>query len=290
MNYFGNSKKQHSANDDISRAIAKPIYAAMQTSKKMYSRGNKFLRGNKRGGRKTYKKKGKKGKKENGGCWSGGNRRRKRKTLRPLEKAGALMCFPGNSLVIMADESMKPISEIRLGDRVQSCRGPSFPTATVMFVPHAPNHEEHMFHRLTTESGRALRATELHYIPVRRSSVSSVCMQYVVRCKDVLVGDFVETLQGGWEKVVIHEKNVAGKGVYSFLTNEEFIMVDGIRASPFGYDLFSHEVYHQLFNILRFSYHWLPSLNQHPEKVLACEKMVDGWVRHSTKEIEMVSL
>lgn len=287
MAYFGKNdfKKKHSANDDISRAIARPIYAAMQTGKNLYTRGKSYMRGRKthtkKGGkkrRKTYKKK------EDGGCWSGGKRKK------TLEKAGAPMsCFPGNSLVIMADKSIQPISEIRLGDRVQSCRGPSFPAATVMFVPHAPNHDNHVFHRLTTESGVALRATELHYLPVRRSSVTSSYTQYVVRCKDVLVGDFVETLQGGWEKVVRHEKDVTGKGVYSFLTNEEFIMVDNVRASPFGYDLFSHEVYHQLFNVLRFTYHWLPSLNQHPEKVLACEKMVDKWVRNSTKEIEMVS-
>jgi hypothetical protein len=280
MKYFGNPNQEHSANDDISRAIAKPLYAAFRTGKNVYTRGRKFLRGKKRGGKRTYKKKS-----DNGGCWKGG--KQKRRSSKTLEKGGLPTCFPGNALVIMADGSQQAISAIRLGDRVQSCRGPAFPAATVMFVPHAPNEGVHMFHRLTTASGRALRATELHYLPVRPSYDRA--KEEVVRCRDVCVGDWIETLQGGWEEVVRHEKDVSGVGVYSFLTEEEFIMVDGVRASPFGYDLFSHEVYHQLFHMLRWSYHWVPSWNEHPETVLAWEAWLDKTTSPYLRPAEVVS-
>jgi hypothetical protein len=181
---------------------------------------------------------------------------RKKGGKRPSKRVG--VCFPGDSQIVLEDGRRVPISKIQVGDKVMGFTGDK--SHTVVFVPHALNEETHLFHRLTLLGGGSLRLTELHYIPVRHAGEEK---EVVIRAKDVVVGDLVETRSGGWIPVVAIETDIEAEGVYSFVVDgSPFITVDGVRVSPYGYDLFSHEVYDRLFDIFRLSFRVFPAFNK----------------------------
>ena len=57
----------------------------------------------------------------------------------------------------------------------------------------------------------------------------------------------------GPEKVTAVE-NVLGEGVYTIVTNEEFIVVNGIIASPFGGNHMIANLYYNLHRLIYMSY------------------------------------
>jgi Hint module len=214
-----------------------------------------------------------------GGCWKwlGLSPRKSKKRGGGAKKTAKrkTVCFPGDADVIKEDGSKVPISDIRVGDRVV---GADQAVSTVVFVPHEPNFDQHTFVRLTLSEGRSIRLTESHFIPVRRSGT-----EIVIRAKDVLIGDFVESLQPNreWMEIIGYDPEVVSEGVYSFSTDEEFICIDGFRLSPYGGQLFSHSVFHRLFSLFRFSYSWVPALNRSPQVAKAwlwSENFITGMV------------
>lgn len=226
-----------------------------------------YTRKMKKGGKKRWG-----GKTKKYGSCGGKSKRRSggEKTPGPTQS-----CFPGDSYVIKEDGSKVPISDIRVGDRVI---GANQAISTVVFVPHEPNFDQHTFVRLTLSNDRTIRLTESHFIPVRRSGT-----EIVIRAKDVLVGDFVESLQPNreWMEIIGYDPEVVAEGVYSFSTDEEFICIDGFRLSPYGGQLFSHSVFHRIFSLFRFSYSWVPAFNKSPQVAKAwlwSEDFITGMV------------
>ena len=213
-----------------------------------------------------------------------GGRRKTRKAGRPTAatRRGSI-CFPGNAKVTMETGVQKPISQIRVGDRVQTTQKNGKEVATVIFVPHELNVETHFFIELITSTGRTIRMTENHYIPIKRIDPEFLSESYkVVLCKDVCIGDRVLLEDGSTDLVAHIQENVADEGIYSFTTDKEFIAVDGFVVSSFGYDSFSHETLYWLFGLLRFTYTWNPAFNANPDLakwVLALQSGLDYFVK-----------
>jgi len=189
-----------------------------------------------------------------------------RTTRRKKIKASGQVCFPGDAQIQKESGEFVPIRDIRVGDRVWAANRDGVQvTSTVIFVPHEPNEEKHKFVQLTF-AGQRLRLTDLHYLPLwRMDPESGVWSRYIKRAMDVEVGDRL-LLEGCQQDDLVRkvERDVEAQGVYSFVTDEEFLVVDGVVVSPYGYDLFSHDVYHQIFNVLRWSYRIAPVLNRQP--------------------------
>jgi hypothetical protein len=216
----------------------------------------------------------------------GGKKKKAKKTVRRRQKSVSMattpLCFPGAAVITMETGKQTTIANIRVGDRVMAADSKGIPTAaTVVFVPHEPNFEWHSFCCLTTAT-KKLHMTNLHYIPVIRLHPVT-CQEYtvVIRCQDVEIGDRLFVDGGADEAVVAIEKDVQCIGVYSFVTDQEFLMVDGVIASPFGHDLFSHETYHKMFQLLRYMYRYAPEWNKQPSVanfILGTEKHITGWL------------
>jgi hypothetical protein len=62
------------------------------------------------------------------------------------------------------------------------------------------------------------------------------------------------------EKVSAVE-TVRGQGLYTIVTKDEYLVVNGIIASPFAYN---HMVANLFYNIHRFVYAFVPTLSGHP--------------------------
>ena len=161
-------------------------------------------------------------------------------------------CFSGSETVALESGEVKFISDVTVGDRVlaASAAGKTL-YSDVVFVPHGANKESAVFMHITTESGRDVKMTQSHIIP---AGVCGSSLPLVYASK-VTVGDCVITVSG--EEKVSSVESVRGEGVYTIVTKEEFIVVNGIVASPFGAN---HMMANMYYNIHRFAFTIAPTL------------------------------
>jgi hypothetical protein len=163
-------------------------------------------------------------------------------------------CFAGSEIVILQSGEMKPISEVRAGDRVlaaDASRQTVF--SEVVFVPHASNADKTVFTHITTTQGRDIKMTHSHILPAGVCGSTSPLPD--VYASSVTVGDCIMTVSGMEEVTAV--ETVQGQGLYTIVTGEEYVVVNGIIASPFA---FNHMVANFYYNIHRFVYACVPVL------------------------------
>jgi hypothetical protein len=80
-----------------------------------------------------------------------------------------------------------------------------------------------------------------------------------VYASSVTVGDCIMTVSGMEEVSAV--ETVQGEGLYTVITGEEYVVVNGIIASPFA---FNHMVANFYYNIHRFVYGCVPVLLTSP--------------------------
>jgi Hint module len=141
-----------------------------------------------------------------------------------------------------------------MGDRVlaaDSARRTIF--SDVVFVPHGSNTEKTVFTHITTTQGRDIKMTDSHILPA--GACKSTLPLPNVYASSVAVGDCIMTVSG-MEKVSAVE-TVQGQGLYTIVTEEEYVVVNGIIASPFAYN---HMLANLYYNIHRFVYAYVPGM------------------------------
>jgi Hint module len=167
-------------------------------------------------------------------------------------------CFAGSESVTLESGEMKPISEVKAGDRVlaaDASRQTVF--SEVVFVPHASNADKAIFTRITTIQGRDIKMTHSHILPAGACGSTSPLPD--VYASSVTVGDCIMTVSG-MEKVSAM-KTVQGQGLYTIVTKDVYVVVNGIIASPFA---FNHMVANFYYNIHRFVYACAPIILTSP--------------------------
>ena len=167
-------------------------------------------------------------------------------------------CFAGSETLSLESGEVRAISDVRVGDRVLAAdAGGRTSYSDVVFVPHRANSDDALFTHITTASGRDIKMTPSHIIlagPCHSSA--SLPLTYA---SSVSVGDCVMTVSG--EDMVSTVETVQGKGLYTVVTKEEYVVVNGIIASPFAAN---HMLANLFYNIHRFVYSSAPSFLTHP--------------------------
>ena len=163
-------------------------------------------------------------------------------------------CFAGSETVSVESAGTRFISEIRTGDRVLAAdaAGRTF-YSDVVFVPHGPNKDSALFVHITTADGRDIKMTESHILPSGACNTASPLP--LVYAKDVNVGDCIMTVSG--EERVSAVGVVPGEGLYTIVTKEEYVVVNGIIASPFATN---HMMANLYYNMHRLLYSTAPAL------------------------------
>jgi hypothetical protein len=147
---------------------------------------------------------------------------------------------------------------VRAGDRVLAADASrQIVFSDVVFVPHEENMDSALFTHITTTQGKDIKMTHSHIIPA--GSCGSVSPLPDAYASYVAVGDCVMTVSG-MEKVSAVE-TIRGQGLYTIVTMEEYVVVNGIIASPFAYN---HMVANFYYNIHRFVYYFIPNLSGLP--------------------------
>jgi hypothetical protein len=109
-----------------------------------------------------------------------------------------------------------------------------------------------------------------HHVVVAYDVVACACLlntdKIVYLYSAVSVGDCIMTVSGR-EKVAAVE-TMSGEGVYTLVTNGEFIVVNGIIASPFGGNHMIANLYYNVHRLIYMSYpallklSWLHQANE----------------------------
>ena len=121
----------------------------------------------------------------------------------------------------------------------------------VIFVPHGYDKESTIFAHIVTESGNSVKMTLNHILPAGTCG-SSLPLTYA---STITIGQCIQTIAG-------HEKVskvgiIRGEGVYTIITNEEYVIVNGIIASSFGGNHIMANLY---YNLHRFIHTHIPAL------------------------------
>jgi Hint module len=160
-------------------------------------------------------------------------------------------CFAGSETLHLESGEVRAISNVRVGDRVLSADAAGRTSySDVVFVPHRANSDDALFTHITTASGRDIKMTPSHII-LAGPCHSPLPLTYASL---VSVGDCVMTVSG--EDMVSTVETVQGKGLYTVVTKEEYVVVSGIIASPFAAN---HMLANLYYNIHRFVYASAPS-------------------------------
>ena len=170
------------------------------------------------------------------------------------DSGGQKGCFAGSETLRLESEEVRFISDIRVGDRVLAADAAGRMTySDVVFVPHKANNDDALFTHITTASGRDIKMTSSHIILAGPCHSSGpLPLSYA---SSVNVGDCVMTVSG--EDMVSTVETVQGKGLYTVVTKEEYVVVNGIIASPFAAN---HMLANLYYNVHRLVYALAPSL------------------------------
>jgi Hint module len=143
---------------------------------------------------------------------------------------------------------MVAISQVKVGDQVLAAdaTGRTF-YSEVVFLPHGTNNEKAEFTHISTAAGSSVKMTPSHIIPA--GSCGSSASLPLVYASKVRVGDCIMTVSG--EEAVSAVESVQGEGLYTIVTKAEYLVVNGIIASPFGAN---HMMANMYYNIHRFLY------------------------------------
>jgi hypothetical protein len=168
---------------------------------------------------------------------------------------GAATCFAGSEMVTLESGLSMPIANIVVGDRVLAANSKGVLSfSDVIAVPHAKNSDRVMFNEISLVNGASVRMTGEHLLPVAASCGADAVFS-ITAAKKVVINSCVMTVNG--QSVVVGNDKVAGAGIYTIVTNEEYVVVNGIVASPFAT---SHVVGNTFYNVYRAMYNYVPGL------------------------------
>jgi Hint module len=174
-------------------------------------------------------------------------------------------CFAASETVQLESGDTKFVADVRIGDRVLAADSTGkLVFSPVVYLPHGANKDIATFSQISTRNGRDVKMTINHVI------FAGACGSILplVYASEVNVGDCIDTVSG--QDVVVSVDAVQSEGVYTVITKEEFIVVNGIIASPFGAN---HMMANMYYNIHRFLFSLSPLLLSCPLLQSANEKM-----------------
>ena len=163
------------------------------------------------------------------------------------------VCFSGDSTVQLASGATKTMADLEVGDSILSADAAGkLSYSDVAFLPHGANSEAADFVKVTTESGNAVKATPTHLLV---SCDGSLVQAKAAACLRTVNGD----------EAVTSIESFKANGIYSAVTlDNEFLVVDGVVASPFG---MAHGIVNAYYNLHRAVYKNFPSLMKMPAVV-----------------------
>jgi len=199
------------------------------------------------------------------------------------EISSSSSCFSGNSLLTLKNGSTIPISKATLGLEIlsYSYELDAFLNTPIVWIPHASNNNNAEFVTINTGNGHSLTLTKDHLLPSSRCNDVDTTSFSLQRAEHIKPNDCVHSAAGA--TVVTSTTRTHGYGLYTVVTMEQFIVVDGLVASPFAGNHYLPNAFYSLHRLAhRFG---LSDSRGEPSSVLAAvtimaDKFI-GFLLHS---------
>lgn len=162
------------------------------------------------------------------------------------------VCFSGDDTLLLESGVAKRLSEVAIGDKVQTADANGVLSfSEVVALPHAANNKLASFVNVATASGKSIKATKMHLL--------QQCDGALAYAGSLAAGDCLRTVDG--DEAVTAVSMTKAEGIYTAVTTNEFLVVNGIVASPFGV---SHGLASAYYNAHRFVAKVFPSALKSP--------------------------
>ena len=169
-------------------------------------------------------------------------------------------CFSGLDTVIRDSGEVTLLKDVKVGDRILTSTSYDGPLifSQVIAIPHSRDNKYlSFFINIETLNEMSILLTSHHLI------FAGDCHDHISKKKDlqltkasnVQVGQCVSTVEGTQRVTKISES--IREGVYSVVTENEFLVVSGFIVSPFAVN---HKFTNYLYSILRGTFHFFPLL------------------------------
>ena len=166
-------------------------------------------------------------------------------TNAPQGSSSSKQCFSGSETVTLNSGVSALISQVQLGDFILSADAAgNLKYSEVVAIPHAVNDEKATFIEISTVMGRDIKMTMDHLVFAGDCNTADFVLTSAAQ---VVVGSCLKTVSGPEEIVAVN--SVESRGLYTIVVKEEFVVVNGIVASPFAVN---HVVANAFYNIHRF--------------------------------------
>jgi hypothetical protein len=145
--------------------------------------------------------------------------------IRNVMRLGAFQgpYFGGATTFTLEDLTTKAITELEVGDKIQTSDGNgNLGFSPVLIIPQ--NNEMCEFLKITTETGKTLFLTPGHLLPR--------CDGKPVTASKLVVGDCLLTVDG--KETLLEITSSTEFGAYTAITKDKFIVVDGIITRPYA--------------------------------------------------------
>ena len=164
-------------------------------------------------------------------------------------------CFSADATVQLVNGAIKLLSTVEVGDLIltQDATGISS-YAPVVAVPHAMNNDiQAQFVDIQTVTGKSVRVTPDHLLMANKAAEDKATSRLHL-ASSLKAGDFVTTVSGPEE--ILSITALTGRGIYTAVTTNEYVVVNDFVASPFGTN---HKVAHAFYSVHRVLYRLFPS-------------------------------
>lgn len=154
-------------------------------------------------------------------------------------------CFHKDSKVKLEDGSVKNIIEIKEGDKILSFSSTKnqFIFSPVVYNIHDKNDILSEFIVITTENSKKIKVTPNHIVPILENNQFKL-----INADKIVLDNYIKTIDGH-EKVTSIEK-IDDNGIYTFITLEDYIVVDDMVMSPFGVSHYLGTTYYSFYKML----------------------------------------
>ena len=154
-------------------------------------------------------------------------------------------CFSKDSKIKLEDGSFKNISEVKNGDRILSYspQKDEFVYSPVVYIIHEKNDDFSTFIELKTEKNKNIRMKTNHLIPFIKDNKIEL-----ISADKIVINDIIKTVDG--DEQIISIENSYDTGLYTLITQEEYIVVDNIVVSPFAISHIMGQFYYSMYRAL----------------------------------------
>ena len=163
-------------------------------------------------------------------------------------------CFSKDSSLHLEDGSSMQINTAKIGDKIlsYSLTENKFKYSPIISIPHEKNNISSQFIEITTSSGKKIKMTKDHLIPIISEGSSDMKL---IKAENINTNDVILTVDGC--ETVSSKEVITEDGIYTVITMDDYIVVNNIVVSPFA---ISHLVSNFYYQFHRTLYNISPSI------------------------------